>query len=62
MRLVLEQPAAESDFMSEGWSKSVRLNGPHQSSKERLKYGFVDFETYIECSATRAVEVDNKRV
>jgi len=45
MRFVLKQPATKSQSMSKGWSESVRLNDPHQSSRERLKYGFVDFET-----------------
>ena len=43
MRFVLKQPIAKS--MSGGYPESARLNGAYQSSKERLKYGFVDFET-----------------
>ena len=45
MGFVLEQPIVGFSFVSEGWSKLVRSNDAHQSSKERLKYGFVDFET-----------------
>jgi len=45
MRFVLEQPAVQPQFMGECRLESVRLYDPHQSSKERLKYGFVDFET-----------------
>ena len=43
MRFVLKQPTAKS--MSGGCLESVRLHDTYQSSKERLKYGFVDFET-----------------
>ena len=45
MGFVLKQPAAKSRSISEDWPESVRLNVPHQSSRERLKYGFVDLET-----------------
>ena len=45
MRSMLKLPATESQRTSEGRSESICLNDPHQSSKERLKYRFVDCET-----------------
>ena len=45
MEFVFKQPGAKSRSICECWPESVRLNVPHQSSRERLKYGFVDLET-----------------